>query len=173
MQLPPGDFLSTHIAELQSQGESVDMAKIEFLRQQYGLDRSPIEQYFHWIVGMLQGDFGYSFEFQLPVTKEGDLSDVPAAGVKMAGPEGDHASVLNGDQWKKAVQAYLATISFLDDQVGRLLDGLDASPRKDKTIIVWWTDHGWHLGEKEHWRKFALWEEATRTSMAIIAPGVT
>ena len=112
-------------------------------------------------------------EIQLPVVKEGDLNNVPKAGVKMAGPEGDHASVLKGDQWKKTVQAYLATISFLDDQVGRLLDGLDASPRKGKTIIVWWTDHGWHLGEKQHWRKFALWEKATRTSMAIVAPGVT
>jgi len=69
MQLPPGDFLSTYIAELQSQGESVDAAKIEFLRQQYGLDQSGIEQYFRWIFGMLQGDFGYSFEHQLPVTK--------------------------------------------------------------------------------------------------------
>ena len=112
-------------------------------------------------------------EIKLPVTKEHDLDDIPKAGVRMAGPEGDHAAVVKGDQWKKAVQAYLATISFLDDQVGRLLDGLDQSPRKDKTIIVWWTDHGWNLGEKEHWRKFALWEETTRTSMAIIAPGVT
>jgi arylsulfatase A-like enzyme len=112
-------------------------------------------------------------DIQLPVTKEHDLDDIPKAGVRMAGPEGDHAAVVKGDQWKKAVQAYLATISFLDDQVGRLLDGLDQSPRKDKTIIVWWTDHGWNLGEKEHWRKFALWEETTRTSMAIIAPGVT
>lgn len=112
-------------------------------------------------------------DIKLPVTKENDLDDVPVSGKKMAGPEGDHASVLKGDQWKKAVQAYLATISFLDDQVGRLLDGLDQSPRKDKTIIVWWTDHGWNLGEKEHWRKFALWEEATRTSMAIVAPGVS
>ncbi|WP_395716991.1 sulfatase [Prosthecobacter sp.] len=112
-------------------------------------------------------------DIKLPVTKEHDLDDVPKAGVKMAGPEGDHAAVIKGDQWKKGVQAYLVTISFLDDQVGRLLDGLDQSPRKDKTIIVWWTDHGWHLGEKEHWRKFALWEEATRTSMAIVAPGVT
>ncbi|OYW72358.1 MAG: hypothetical protein B7Z37_25110 [Verrucomicrobia bacterium 12-59-8] len=110
---------------------------------------------------------------QLPVTKENDLDDIPKAGVRMAGPEGDHAAVVKGEQWKKGVQAYLATISFLDDQVGRLLDGLDQSPRKDKTIIVWWTDHGWNLGEKEHWRKFALWEETTRTSMAIIAPGVT
>jgi len=112
-------------------------------------------------------------DIKLPVTKEHDLDDVPPAGRRMAGPEGDHAAVLKGDQWKKGVQAYLATISFLDDQVGRLLDGLDQSPRKDKTIIVWWTDHGWHLGEKEHWRKFALWEEATRTSMAIVAPGVS
>lgn len=112
-------------------------------------------------------------DIKLPVTKEHDLDDVPKAGVKMAGPEGDHAAVVKADQWKKGVQAYLATISFLDDQVGRLLDGLDQSPRKDKTIIMWWTDHGWNLGEKEHWRKFALWEETTRTSMAIVAPGVT
>lgn len=110
---------------------------------------------------------------QLPKVKVDDLADLPPAGVKMAKPEGDHAKVLRGQQWQKAVQAYLATISFLDDQVGRLLEGLDASPRKDKMIIVWWTDHGWALGEKQHWRKFALWEETTRTSMAIVAPGIT
>jgi len=109
---------------------------------------------------------------KLPVTKEGDLSDIPAPGIKMAGAQGDHASVQKGDQWKKGVQGYLAAISFLDDQVGRLLEGLDASPRKDKTVVVWWTDHGWALGEKEHWRKFALWEETTRTSFAIVAPGI-
>lgn len=112
-------------------------------------------------------------EIKLPVTKENDLDDIPRAGINMAKPESDHAAVLKGDQWKKAVQGYLATISFLDDQVGRLLDGLDQSPRRDKTIIVWWTDHGWALGEKQHWRKFALWEETTRTSMAIVAPGIT
>ena len=110
---------------------------------------------------------------QLPVTTQNDLSDVPPAGRAMARPEGDHAAVLKGDQWKKAVQGYLATISFLDDEVGRLLEGLEKSPRAKNTIVVWWTDHGWHLGEKEHWRKFALWEKATRTSFAIAAPGVT
>lgn len=110
---------------------------------------------------------------QLPEVKEDDLADIPPAGVAMARPEGDHAKVVKGGQWKHAVQAYLATVSFLDDQVGRLLDGLDASPRKDKTIIVWWTDHGWALGEKQHWRKFALWEDTTRTSFAIVAPGVS
>ncbi len=67
IQLPPGDYLSTYIAELQSQGEAVDQAKIEFLRRQYGLDRPLIEQYFVWIFGLIQGDLGYSFEFSLPV----------------------------------------------------------------------------------------------------------
>jgi arylsulfatase A-like enzyme len=110
---------------------------------------------------------------QLPVVKEDDLADMPAAGVKMARGGGDHAAVLKHDQWKKAVQAYLATISFLDDQVGRLLTALETSPRGKETIVVWWTDHGWALGEKEHWRKFALWEETTRTSFAISAPGVS
>jgi len=67
IQLPPGDYLESHIAELQSQGESVDEQKIAFLREEYGLDRPFHEQYFFWLIGMLQGDFGYSFEYDLPV----------------------------------------------------------------------------------------------------------
>jgi len=67
IQLPPGDYLSTLIAELQSQGEAASLERIEFLRQQYGLDRSPVEQYFHWLFGMLHGDLGWSFEYNLPV----------------------------------------------------------------------------------------------------------
>ena len=110
---------------------------------------------------------------QLPAHSEDDLSDVPPSGIKMAKPEGDHAAVLAGEQWKRGVQGYLATISYLDDQIGRLLDGLDASPRAGKTAIVLWSDHGWHLGEKQHWRKFSLWEEATRTVFFVAAPGIT
>jgi peptide/nickel transport system permease protein len=67
IQLPPGDYLESEIAELQSQGESVDEEKIAFLRQHYGLDKPLHEQYLHWLFGMLQGDFGYSFEYNLPV----------------------------------------------------------------------------------------------------------
>ncbi|MBM3573560.1 MAG: ABC transporter permease, partial [Alphaproteobacteria bacterium] len=69
IQLPPGDYLTTYIAELQSQGEAVDQQKIDFLRQQYGLDRPAHEQYLFWVGGILQGDFGYSFEYNLPVTE--------------------------------------------------------------------------------------------------------
>lgn len=69
IQLPPGDYLESYVAELQSQGESVDPQKIAFLRQEYGLDRPLHEQYLVWLTGMLQGNFGYSFEYNLPVTE--------------------------------------------------------------------------------------------------------
>jgi len=69
IQLPPGDYLESHIAELQSQGESVDEQKIQFLREEYGLDKPVVQQYLYWVAGMLQGDFGYSFEYDLPVTE--------------------------------------------------------------------------------------------------------
>jgi arylsulfatase A-like enzyme len=110
---------------------------------------------------------------QLPPHREDDLDDIPPAGVKMARPNGDHAKIVRSGRWKEAVQAYLATIAFCDAQVGRLLDGLAESPHRDNTIVVLWSDHGWSLGEKSHWRKFALWEEPTRTVFVWKAPGVT
>lgn len=110
---------------------------------------------------------------QLPPYRADDLDDVPPAGVRMAGPQGDHAKIVASGRWKEAVQAYLATIAFCDAQVGRLLDGLEKSPHRDNTIVCLWSDHGWSLGEKSHWRKFALWEEPTRTVCVWKVPGVT
>ena len=110
---------------------------------------------------------------QLPPHRDNDLNDVPPAGAKMANAKGDHARVLKSGRWKEILQAYLASIAFCDSQVGRLLDGLEASPYRDNTVVVLWSDHGWSLGEKSHWRKFALWEEPTRTVFAWRVPGVT
>jgi arylsulfatase A-like enzyme len=112
-------------------------------------------------------------EIELPPVKEDDMADIPRAGVKMAHAFGDHARVVQSGRWKEAVQGYLAAISYLDAQVGRVLDALEKSAYKDNTIICLWGDHGWHLGEKEHWRKFALWEEATRAPLIWVVPGVT
>jgi arylsulfatase A-like enzyme len=110
---------------------------------------------------------------ELPPHRDDDLNDVPPAGVAMAKPNGDHAKIVNSGRWKEAVQAYLATIAFCDAQVGRLLDGLTHSSHRDNTIVVLWSDHGWSLGEKSHWRKFALWEEPTRTVFIWKVPGLT
>ncbi len=110
---------------------------------------------------------------ELPPHRVGDLDDIPAAGVRMAKPKGDHAEILRSGRWKEAVQAYLASIAFADAQIGRLLDALDKSEYRDNTIVCLWSDHGWSLGEKEHWRKFALWEEPTRSVFVWKVPGVT
>jgi choline-sulfatase len=110
---------------------------------------------------------------QLPPHRADDLDDVPPAGVKMARPEGDHAAIVKSGRWKEAVQAYLATIAYCDYEIGRLLDALDKSPKRDNTIVCLWSDHGWSLGEKSHWRKFALWEEPTRTVHIWKVPGLT
>jgi arylsulfatase A-like enzyme len=110
---------------------------------------------------------------QLPKVLETDLDDVPPAGVKMAAPQGDHAKMLASGRWKEAVRGYLAAGAFCDAMIGRLMAGFDKSPYKDNTIIVFWGDHGWHLGEKQHWRKFALWEEATRAPLFFTVPGMT
>ena len=112
-------------------------------------------------------------DIELPPYTESDLDDVPPAGIRMAKPQGDHAEILRTGKWKNAIQGYLAATAYTDMNIGRLLDAFDKSAYKDNTIIVLWCDHGWHLGEKQHWRKFALWEEATHAPLIWVAPGVT
>lgn len=102
------------------------------------------------------------------VVKENDLEDgyIPSR-------RGWHKFVVQNNQWKHVIQAYLACLSFADAQIGRLLDALEESRYKDNTIVVLWSDHGMHMGEKETWEKFTLWEESTRVPLFIYAPGVT
>ncbi|MHC4517739.1 MAG: sulfatase [Planctomycetota bacterium] len=126
-----------------------------------------------WYVPQKYFDMYPVDEITLPNVNENDLEDVPALGKKMAKPQGDHRKVLQHKQWRKAVQGYLASITFVDSCVGRVLDAFEKCAYKDNTVIVLWSDHGWHLGEKLHWRKFALWEEATHNVMMMVAPGVT
>lgn len=109
----------------------------------------------------------------IPKVLDTDLDDVPAAGKAIAKPDGDHRKVIQAGQHRAAVQAYLASIAYADYEIGRLLDALEKSPRAKNTIVVLWGDHGWHLGEKLHWRKFSLWEESTRSPLFVMVPGMT
>ncbi|MGE0280411.1 MAG: ABC transporter permease [Rhizobiaceae bacterium] len=68
IELPPGDYFESYAAELAAQGEDVNSEEMQALRQEYGFDQPPLLRYFYWVAGMLQGDFGYSFEYQTPVT---------------------------------------------------------------------------------------------------------
>ena len=83
---------------------------------------------------------------------------------------GSHATVVKYDQWREAVKAYLACVTFVDDQVGRLIDAIDAGPHSENTMFVLWSDHGWHLGEKHHWGKWTGWERSTRVPLIIVPP---
>ncbi|MDX2121745.1 MAG: sulfatase, partial [Gemmatimonadota bacterium] len=110
---------------------------------------------------------------ELPAVRDDDLDDVPPIGRKFAGAQGDHKRITGARKWREAVQAYLASIAFADAAIGRLLRALETGPNGGDFSVVLWSDHGWHLGEKLHWRKFSLWEESTRNVLMIKAPGVT
>ncbi|MGI9381950.1 MAG: ABC transporter permease, partial [Methyloligellaceae bacterium] len=69
IELPPGDYLESYVAELESRGETVDDAEIQFLREQYGFGEPVLKRYVGWVTGMVQGDFGYSFEYRMPVSQ--------------------------------------------------------------------------------------------------------
>ncbi len=108
---------------------------------------------------------------ELPKIKKDDLRDVSKVALPWLRRDWHNWIIENGF-WKEAVQAYLASISYSDYQLGRLLDALRESGRMENTIIVLWSDHGMHLGEKEQWEKFTLWEESTRVPLIIRVPGM-
>ena len=112
---------------------------------------------------------------EMPYVPADEMDDIPLLGKAMAYGTiqgGDHRNVLDigPNYWREMVRAYLACVTFVDDQAGKVLRALERSPYADNTIIVFWSDHGQHLGEKRHWRKQALWEESTRVPLAIRLP---
>lgn len=104
----------------------------------------------------------------LPAYKENDLDDAFDHGRRWI-----HKWVEDNEQWEKVVQSYAAAISFSDAMVGRLLETIKNSKYAKNTIIVLWSDHGMHMGEKENIEKFTLWERSTRVPLIISAPGLT
>lgn len=113
-------------------------------------------------------------EIILPTVKEDDLADLPPVARQFAlNQYSRHDLLVSTGNWRRAVQAYLAAISFADAQVGRLLDAFEKSPHRDNTIVLLWSDHGYHLGEKWHWHKQALWHRATHIPFMMVVPGLT
>lgn len=113
-------------------------------------------------------------EVQTPELLKNDLEDIPLPGRELTDGKSKFVdAVLKNGLHKEAVQAYLATTAYVDAQMGRVLDALENSPYKDNTIVVFLTDHGFHLGEKHHWQKATLWEEATHVLLMFRVPGMT
>jgi choline-sulfatase len=113
-------------------------------------------------------------QIQLPKVKADDRNDLSQYAIDLTNKE--HVSPLHewvesAGQWEHAVQSYLASVTFADHCLGIVLDALDASPHAKNTIIVLFSDHGFHLGEKQRWAKRSLWEDGTRVPIIISAPG--
>jgi arylsulfatase A-like enzyme len=123
-----------------------------------------------WFVPKQYYDMFPLKDIQLPPGyKEDDLADLPAAG-KRRGPNRYFAHIQKHAQWKNGIQGYLASIAFADAMVGRVLESLEKGPNRDNTIVVLWSDHGWHLGEKQHWQKFTGWRVCTRVPLIVKVP---
>ncbi len=109
-------------------------------------------------------------EIKMPKILENDLDDVPAIGQQWAKAPVNFKEIQQANQWRPIVRSYLASISFMDYNLGRVLDALEKSKYRDNTIVVLWADHGFHMGEKEHFAKYALWEKTTHTLLMAQIP---
>ncbi|MFT7633307.1 MAG: arylsulfatase A-like enzyme [Mariniblastus sp.] len=110
---------------------------------------------------------------KLPPYQGSDFNDIPSMSQRVneipAMPTTEWA--IESGEWKNIVQAYLACTTFADAQVGKVLDALAASPYADNTVVIFCSDHGYHLGEKNRFAKQALWDQATKMPMIISLPG--
>jgi Ca2+-binding RTX toxin-like protein len=109
-------------------------------------------------------------QLPLPDHLEGDLADVPASALFRTVY---HENVLANDAWQPILASYFAAISFVDDMIGRVLDALENSSFADDTMIVFYSDHGYHLGDKDTWHKFTLWDSAARAPLIIVDPSAS
>ena len=112
-------------------------------------------------------------DIKLPPVQKDDLKDLSPTGRKWAleaATAGSHATTVKHDQWQAAVKGYLACVTFVDAQVGRLLAQLEARGQVKNTWVILWSDHGWHLGEKQHWGKWTGWQRSTRVPLVVVPP---
>ncbi|MBR9908800.1 MAG: sulfatase [Gammaproteobacteria bacterium] len=125
-----------------------------------------------WHVPQKWFDMHPAESLSLPPYLKDDLNDVPEIAKRVTElpmmPTTEWASE-NGE-WRNMVQAYLASVSFVDSCIGIVLDALDGSEYANNTAVVLWGDHGYQLGEKSKFAKMALWERATRTPLIIKPP---
>lgn len=111
---------------------------------------------------------------RLPTVKLDDWTDLSEAARKLTLSNKKiptHDWMKQDGRWQQAVRSYLACVRWTDEQVGRVIDALDASPHAKNTIVVLTSDHGYHLGEKQRWSKFSLWERTTRVPLIVMTPG--
>lgn len=171
----PDDWDRHDASKFQQDTEQANRA-VEFLRKKqdkpFFLGCGFWRPHVRWAVPQRYYDRFPLDKIELPEGyKSGDLDDLPKPGRWIASHRGEHAEVVAGGMWKKSLQGYYASMAYIDEQIGRVLDAIEQSPERDNTIVVFLSDNGMHLGEKDHWLKYALWEQTCRVFLSISVPG--
>jgi len=171
------DWGPTHLREEEMRDTMYADAAIKRLKKKHDKPFLIACGLFHphmpWYVPRKYFDMFPLDEVTTPEIKDDDLNDVPPLGRAVtAGKSKFVEQVHKHGLHKQGVQGYLATTAYADAQIGRVLDALDKSPYRDNTMVVFMTDHGFHLGEKSHWQKGTLWEEATHCLLMFRVPGL-
>lgn len=109
-------------------------------------------------------------EIELPPYKADDYDDIPKAAESVWNSYPSTSWAIENNQWRKMLQAYMGCITFTDAQIGKILEALENSPHKDNTIVVLWSDHGFHMGEKSRFQKHTAWDRSTKVPMIIMDP---
>jgi arylsulfatase A-like enzyme len=112
-------------------------------------------------------------EIEMPPVLDNDLEDIPPIGIELAHYPVSRKELMETGHWRPLVRSYLASISFMDETFGKIIDALESSQYRDNTIVCAWADHGFHMGEKEHFAKYALWEKTTHSLLMYRVPGMT
>jgi arylsulfatase A-like enzyme len=172
------DWGPTHLREDQMRDTTYADAAIKQLQKQHDKPFLIACGLFHphmpWYVPQKYFDMFPLDEVTTPELMANDLDDVPPLGRAVtAGKSKFVASVMEHGLHRRGVQGYLASTAYADAQIGRVLDALDKSPYRNNTLVVFMTDHGFHLAEKNHWQKGTLWEEATHCLLMFRVPGLT
>ncbi|WP_165701243.1 sulfatase [Crateriforma conspicua] len=126
-----------------------------------------------WYVPKKYFDMYDAAKLTLPEYRPDDFDDLPQAALEQLNEGYPRTQwAIENNQWRNMVHAYLASITFADTKVGEVLDALDASPYKDNTIVVLWSDHGYHMGEKNTFQKHTPWNRSGVAPLFISAPGM-
>jgi choline-sulfatase len=172
------DWGLTHLAEEKMNDTKYADAAIAQLQKKHDRPFFVACGLFHphmpWYVPQKYFDLFPAEAVMLPPLREIDLDDVPPRGQAITKGKSKFVDqVIKGNVHTQGVRAYVAATAYADAQIGRVLDALVQSDYRDNTVVVFMSDHGFHLGEKHHWQKSTLWEEATHCNLVVRVPGTT
>ena len=175
-KLTERDWGATHLEESEMSDSKLADAAIEALQRKHDkpffISCGLFHPHYPWYVPQKHLYMSPLYEIELPPIKADDLNDIPEYGQKLVDLGWDEQVKDNG-LVKESIRGYLASVTFSDAHMGRVLKALDESPHRENTIVILISDHGFHLGEKRNWTKGTLWEEATDSVMMWRVPGVT